>query len=95
MTEKNTFYRQLGIHPSKIKESNFEQNGLIYELYKLSKKDLLKKYQGKVDFSGPDIYKETIISAMLEEEYNIKMSTDAIKKTATRFCKINKSEKGA
>lgn len=93
MTEKNTFYKQLGIHPSKIKESNFEQNSLVYELYKLPKKDLIKKYKGQKDFSSSDIYKETIVSSILEEEYDIKMSSDAVKKSATRFAKSMKVKK--
>jgi hypothetical protein len=93
MTEKNTFYNQLGVNPNKIKESNFEQNNLIYELYKLSRKDLLKRYRGKRDFSIANVYKETIVSAILEEEYDIKMSTDAIKKSATRFAKSIKVKK--
>ena len=93
LLEKNTFYRQLDVNPSKIKESNFDRNRLIYSLYKLSKKELLKRYKGQENFSGRYIYKERIISAILEEEYNIKMSQDAIKKTATRFAKSIKLKK--
>jgi len=85
--EKNTFYKQFDVHPSKIKESDSEKSQLIYELYKLPKKELLKKYKGEENLSGPDIYKEKIISCILWEEYNINMSQDAIKKTATRFAK--------
>ena len=41
----------------------------------------------KKDFNYKGLYKETIISAILEEEYNIKMSSDAIKKSAYRYSK--------
>ena len=84
---KNTFYKQFGVHPSIIKESDEDKNRLIYELSKLSKKDLLKTYKGKKDFSVKGIYKENIISAILEEEYDIKISSEAIKKSASRFAK--------
>ena len=84
---KNTFYKQAGVHPSKIKVSNFERNRLVYELYKLPKKELLDLYRGKKDFSLIGIYKETVIAAILKEQYEIEMSTDAIKKAATRFAK--------
>ena len=87
IVEKNTFYKQYDVHPSIIKESDDDKNRLIYELNKLSKKDLLKKYKGKKDFSHKGIYKETIVSAILEEEYDIKMSADAVKKSASRFAK--------
>ena len=93
LLEKNAFYKQLGVNPSKIKESDFDRNQLVYSLYKLSKKELLKIYKGQENFSGRGIYKETIISAILEEEHNIKMSQDAIKKTATRFAKSTKIKK--
>ncbi len=85
--EKNTFYKQFDVHPSIIKESDDEKNRLVYELNKLSKKDLLKRYKGKEDFSHKGIYKEAIVSAILNEEYNIKMSSDAVKKSASRFAK--------
>lgn len=93
--KKNGFYRQLDVHPAKIKESDMEKNRLIYELYKLSKKDLLKRYKGNNNFNLPGIYKEAIISAILREEYGIDMSSDAIKKNANRFKKnsINKTIK--
>jgi len=90
--KKNAFYRQLGVHPARIKESDVEKNRLIYELYKLSKKDLLKKYKGSNNFNLSGIYKEVIISAILKEEYKIDMSSDAIKKSATRFAKNNKTK---
>lgn len=88
--EKNTFYRQLGVNPSKIKKSDNDKNRLVYELYKLSKKELLKKFEVEKDLTRSGIYKETIISVVLEKEYDIKMSSDAIKKTATRFAKSKK-----
>ncbi len=91
--EKNTFYKQLGVNPSKIKESHIEQNQLVYELYKASKKELLKMYKGERSFTGTGIYKETIIAAILEEQYDIHMGTDAIKKAATRFSKSTKLKK--
>jgi len=85
--EKNTFYKQFDVHPSKIKESDFERNNLVYELYKLSKKELIKMYKGERDFSGTGIYKETVISAILKEGHGLDMSLDAIKRSATRFAK--------
>lgn len=85
--EKNTFYKQFGVHPSIIKESDDEKNRLVYELNKLSKKELLKNYKGGRDFNHTGVYKEAIISAILEEEYDIKMSADAVKKSASRFAK--------
>ncbi len=91
--EKNSFYKQFDVHPSKIKESNFEKNQLIYEFYKQSKKELLKIYEGKRDFSIPSVYKETIVSAILEEQYHIIISPDAIKKSAIRFAKNTNPEK--
>jgi hypothetical protein len=93
MTEKNSFYKQLGVHPTKIKESDIERNQFVYDLYKLSKKDILKTYKGKQDLSGTDTYKEKIVSVILQEEYDIKMSPDAVKKTATRFAKSIKVKK--
>ena len=88
--EKNTFYKQYGVHPSKIKESDFERNRLIYELNKLSKKDLLKRYKGERDLSLKNIYKETIIAAILKEEYNASISPEAVKKAAARFDKTSR-----
>lgn len=85
--EKNTFYKQFDVNPSLIKESDDEKNKLVYELNKLSKKDLLNRYKGKEDFGQSGIYKESIISAILNEEYGIKMTTDAIKKSASRYAK--------
>lgn len=91
--EKNTFYKQLGVHPSIIKESDSEKNRLVYELNKLSKKELLKRYKGENDFSHKGVYKEAIVSAILDEEYNIKMSSDAVKKSASRFAKSTKVQR--
>ncbi len=87
LIEKNTFYKQYDVHPSIIKESDDEKNRLVYELNKLSKKDILKRYKGTRDFNHKGIYKEAIVSAILEEEYEIKMSSDAVKKSASRFAK--------
>lgn len=83
--EKNPFYAQFGVHPSKIKESDFERNRLIYELYKPPKKDVIKMYRGERDFSTSGVYKEMVVSAILKEEHGIEMTPDAVKKTATRF----------
>jgi hypothetical protein len=90
---KNTFYKQFDVHPSKIKESDFERNNLIYELYKLPKKELIKIYKGESNLSGVGIYKENVISAILDDEHGIKMTSDAIKKAATRFAKSTKAER--
>ena len=84
---KNTFYKQFDVHPSKIKESDFEQSRLVYELFKLSKNELLATYEGMKDFSIGVVYKESIVSAVLKEKYDIEMSAEAVKKTATRFAK--------
>ncbi len=92
LLEKNTFYKQLDVNPSKIKESDFDKNRLIYSMYKLPKKELLNQYKGNEVFSTPS-YKETIISAILKEQYGLDMTTDAIKKTATRFAKSIKLKK--
>lgn len=89
MDMKNTYYRQFDVHPS-IKESEFERNQLVYELNKLSKKDLLKRYKGDDDLSLPGIYKESVISAILREQYDIDMSSDAVKKAAARFARDTK-----
>jgi hypothetical protein len=91
--EKNTFYKQFNVHPSIIKESDDEKNRLVYELNKLSKKELIKAYKGKKDFSPKGIYTESIVSAILDEEYQIKMSPDAVKKAATRFAKSINAQK--
>ncbi len=91
--EKNTYYKQFEVNPSKIKTSDLERNKLVYELYKLSKKEVLKRYKGEDDFSGKYIYKETIISAILGEQYDIKMTADAVKKSASRFAKSIKIKK--
>lgn len=85
--EKNTFYKQFDVNPSVIKESDDEKNRLVYELNKLSKKELLNRYKGEKNFTIKGVYKEAIVSAILDEEYDIKMSTDAIKKSASRFAK--------
>jgi len=85
IVEKNTFYKQFDVNPTLIKESDEEKNRLVYELHKLSKKELLQRYKGKEDFNRPTIYKEAIVAAMLDEEYGIKMSSDAVKKAASRF----------
>lgn len=87
ITDKNTFYKQFDVHPSVIKESDDEKNRLVYELNKLSKKELLKRYKGEKNFNHKGIYKETIVSAILDEEYNIKMTSEAVKKSASRFAK--------
>jgi hypothetical protein len=86
LIEKNTFYKQYGVHPV-IKQSDIDKNQLVYELYKLSKKELVSQYKGEQDLSMKGIYKEKVISLILKEEHDIDMSTDAIKKTATRFAK--------
>jgi hypothetical protein len=85
--EKNTFYRQFDVNPSRIKESNFERNQLIYELYKLPKKELLKMYKGQENLALPGMYKESIISHILRDNHNIEMFPDAVKKAAMRFAK--------
>ena len=91
--EKNTFYKQFDVHPGKIKASDFDRNQLVYELHKLSKKELLKTYRGEEDFSGKGNYKEKIISAILLEEHGIEMSPDAIKKTAARYAKVTQAKR--
>lgn len=91
--EKNTFYKQLDVHPSKIKESDFELNQLVYELSKLSKKELLKRYAGEEKFSKPGVYKEAVISAILHEQYEVDMSPDAVKKAAARFAMSTNPQK--
>jgi hypothetical protein len=93
LLEKNTFYKQYNVNPSVIKESDGEKNRLVYELNKLSKKELLKKYKGKKDLSGKGVYKEAIVSTILKEEYGIEMSSDAVKKSASRFAKSTAIQK--
>ena len=90
LIEKNIFYKQFGVNPSKIKESDFEKNKLVYSFYRLPKKELLKEYQNTASDLPAPTYKEDIISSILEKKYNIKMSADAVKKTATRFAKSTK-----
>lgn len=85
--QKNQFYKQWDVKASEIKESNTQRNRLVYELYKLPKKELLKKYDGTKNLSLAGVYKEAIVSAILEERHGIKMTPDAIKKCATRFAK--------
>ena len=87
MIEKNSFYKQYDVKPSVIKESDDEKNRLVYELNKLSKKELLEKYKGKTNFNHSGVYKESIVSAILKEDYDIDMTSDAVKKTASRFAK--------
>jgi hypothetical protein len=87
---KNTFYRQLEVSPARIKKSAGDRNRLIYELQKSSKKDLVARYKGDRDFSVTGIYKEDIVSAILKEEYGLSVSSDAVKKTASRFAKSKK-----
>ena len=90
LVEKNIFYKQFGVNPSKIKESDFEKNKLIYSLHRLPKKELLKEFQSQDNNLPAPTYREDIISSILEKKYNIKMSADAVKKTATRFAKSTK-----
>lgn len=90
IVEKNTFYKQFDVNPTLIKESDDERNRLVYELNKLSKKELLEMYKGSEDFSHTGIYKETIVSAILDDEYDIQMSSDAVKKTASRYSSSTK-----
>jgi len=93
LIEKNKFYKQFDVKPSVIRKSDDEKNRLIYELNKLSKKDLLIRYKGEEDFSLSGIYKERIVSAILKEEYSIDMTSDAVKKSASRFAKSIKIQK--
>ncbi len=93
LLEKNTFYKQFDVNPSKIKESDFDKNQLIYSMYKLPKKDLVKEFQGQDFDYPPPIYKEGIIAKILEKKHNIIMSSDAVKKAATRFAKSVKLKK--
>lgn len=87
LIEKNKFYKQFDVNPSKIKESNFNKNKLVYSLYKQSKKELTKIYEEiEKDIPLPK-YKESIISAILEKKYSITMSSEAIKKSANRYKK--------
>lgn len=82
---KNPFYQQFGVNPTLIKESDDDKNRLVYELNKLSKKELLKMYKGEKDFHYSGIYKETIVSAILKEDHDIEMTSDAVKKCASRY----------
>jgi hypothetical protein len=59
----------------------------------LPKKELIKIYKGESNLSGVGIYKENVISAILDDEHGIKMTSDAIKKAATRFAKSTKAER--
>ena len=95
LIEKNTFYKQYDVNPSKIKESDFDKNQLVYSMYKLPKKELVREYnEQKISSSlSAPIYKEAIISAILEKKYNIQITADAIKKSATRFAKSIKLKK--
>jgi len=95
LIEKNIFYKQFDVKPSKIKKSNFERNKLIYELYNLPKRELLKKYKGDRNLEIDNIYKEMIVSEILKEEHGIEMSSDTVKKTATRFAKSISTKKKA
>ncbi len=90
---KNTFYKQYDVNPSLIKESDDEKNRLVYELNKLSKKELLKIYNGQKDFNHSGVYKEAIVSAILQEEYGIEMTSDAVKKCASRYSQSIKIQK--
>lgn len=93
VVEKNLFYKQDGIHPSKIKESDFDKNQLVYYLYKLSKKELAEQYREiEKDLPIPT-YKESIASLILEKKYGIQMTSDAVKKAATRFAKSAKIQR--
>lgn len=91
--EKNQFYKQDDVNPSKIKESDFDKNQLVYNLYKLPKKELTKQYQELEKELPLPHYKESIISTILKNKYNIVMSSDAVKKSATRFAKSIKIQK--
>lgn len=87
LNEKNLFYKQFDVHPNVIKESDFERNQLIYEYYKLPKKELIKLYEGEEDFSLPYIYKEDVIAGILKDKHKIDMKPEAIKKSALRYAK--------
>ncbi len=91
--KKNTFYKQYDVKVSEIKESDVKRNQLIYELYKLPKKELLKHYKGEKNLSLAGVYKESIISAILDEQNDIQMTPDAIKKSAARFAKSIKNKR--
>jgi len=47
----------------------------------------LERYKGEKNLSYKGIYKEAIVSIILDEEYGIKMSSDAVKKSASRYSK--------
>jgi len=95
LIEKNIFYKQFDVNPSKIKKSDFERNRLVYGLYKLSKKELAEEYKKEGGKNPVPSYKEYIISFILQRKYKISMTPDAIKKMATRFAKSTKIEKEA
>ena len=90
MNNKNTFYKQYNVGSTRIRTSDFDRNRIIYELYQLPKKELLKKYNGEKNFSLPGIYKQTVVSAILEEQHDIKMTPEAVKRAATRYANATK-----
>ena len=87
VVEKNTFYKQFDVNPSMIKESDTERSRLVYELHKLSKKELFKRYKLDEDLTHKGVYKEAIVSAILKQEHGIDMSSEAVKKSAARYAK--------
>lgn len=92
LDKKNVFYKQSGAS-TKIKESDFEKNQLVYSLYSMTKEQLVRQYKElEKDLVVPQ-YKESIISKILDKKHNLKMSPDAIKKSATRFAKLAKTQK--
>ncbi len=93
LLEKNTFYKQFDVSPSKIKKSDFDRNAFIYSMYKKSKKDLIKENDDLNIDPSARTYKETIIADILDRKYDIKISSDAVKKAATRFAKSTKLKK--
>ena len=93
IVEKNTFYKQFGVNPSIIKESDFDKNQLIYSLYKKPKKELVQEFKEQANSLPPSAYKEAIIARILDDKYGIKMTSDGVKKTATRFAKSIKLQK--
>lgn len=92
MDEKNVFYKQAGAS-TKIKESDFEKNQLVYSLYSLTKEQLIRQYKELEKNLLIPQYKESVISKILEKRYDIKMSPDAIKRSATRFAKSIKIQR--
>jgi hypothetical protein len=95
LLDKNTFYKQYDFSPSRLRNSNLQRNRLVYELYKKSKKELLEICMNKEIFPATGVYKEDVISQILKEKYDLNMSSDAVKKTATRFAKSIKTRKTA